>query len=218
MRKETLGLLLVVVLFGFPCGLAAQEQAGQDVLQLPAPQREGGIPLMQALSARHSSREFSDKPLPPQVLSDLLWAAFGINRPDKGGRTAPSPYNRQEIHIYVTRADGFFVYEPKPHVLRRLGTEDVRALTGTQAYVGKTPVNLVYVADVSNIPDSDAPLNLIFLGASTGTIAQNVYLFCASTGLSTVVRGLIDRDRLAQALRLGDNQRVTLAQSVGYPE
>ncbi len=176
------------------------------------------MPLMQALSARHSSREFSVTPLPPQVLSNLLWAAFGINRPEKGGRTAPSPYNRQEIHIYVTTADGFYVYEPKPHALRRLGTDDVRALTGTQPFVGKSPVNLVYVADLSKVQDSDSSLNLIFLGASTGTIAQNVYLYCASAGLSTVVRGLIHRDQLAQALGLRENQRITLAQSVGYPE
>jgi nitroreductase len=218
MRKGTGALVMLVLALSLPCSLAAEEAADGQLVPLPAPQRSGGMPLMQALAARHSSREFSEEPLSSQTLSDLLWAAFGINRPEKGGRTAPSPYNRQEISIYVTTAEGFYVYEPKPHALRRLGTEDVRALTGTQDYVGKAPLNLVYVADLSRVPDSETPLNLIFLGASTGTIAQNVYLFCASAGLSTVVRGLIDREKLGQALALGVDRRITLAQTVGRPK
>ena len=218
MRIERVGLWVLVALLGFPCVSAAQAPSAGELTPLPEPQREGGMALMQALALRHSSREFSSRTLPPQVLSNLLWAAYGINRPETGGRTAPSPYNRQETRIYLTVPDGVFVYEPKSHALRRISNQDIRGLTGTQPYVAEAPLNLVYVADVSKFSDSEAPQTLIFLGASTGTIAQNVYLFCASSGLSTVVRGLIDRDKLSAALGLGDDLRITLAQSIGYPK
>jgi len=191
---------------------------GAETIKLPPPQTAGGMPLMQALQARHSAREFSPRPLPPQVLSDLLWAAQGVNRPETGKRTAPSARDWREIDVYVTQADGVFIYEPNAHALRKVLDRDVRALTGRQDFPAVAPVNLVYVADSRRMADADEAQKAFYSAADTGFIAQNVYLFCASSGLAVVVRGALDKEALAVALGLGPHQRVTLAQTVGYPK
>ena len=188
---------------------------GSDLIKLPAPQTQGGMPLMEALKARHSTREFSSRPLPLQVLSDLLWAADGVSRPESGKRTAPSAKDMREISVYLATADGAYRYEPDTHTLHRVVERDIRAMTGTQDFVGQAPLNLVYVADLSRMDTSEE--NKRFYSATdTGFIAQNVYLFCASAGLATVVRGSVDREALAAALGLTPHQHITLAQSVGY--
>lgn len=189
---------------------------GGDAIKLPAPQVEGGKPLMQALKDRRSTREFSAKTLPPQVLSNLLWAAAGINRPD-GHRTAPSARDWREIDVYVVTVDGAYLYDANAHVLRRMVSGDIRALTGTQDFVAHAPVNLVYVADLHRMRDVGADQKSLYSATDTGFIAQNVYLYCASAGLATVVRGSIDRESLAAAMKLTPNQQIILAQSVGYP-
>jgi SagB-type dehydrogenase family enzyme len=186
-------------------------------VELPAPQTTAGMPLMQALKARHSTREFSSRKLPVQVLSNLLWAAFGVNRPESGKRTAPSAMNWQETDIYVATADGLYVYDPKGNKLDPVLAEDVRAATGTQSYVGEAAVNLVYVADLAKTSRASAEDRALYNGADTGVIAQNVYLFCASEGLGVVVRGSINRSALAKTMKLRPDQKIILAQSVGYP-
>jgi SagB-type dehydrogenase family enzyme len=192
--------------------------ADVKLMDLPAPQTEGGKPLMQALKLRQSAREFGNRMLAPQVLSNLLWAAAGINRPD-GRRTAPTASNRQEIDIYVITADGLYLYEPKGHKLTGLISDDLRALAGTQDYVKTAPVNLVYVADFAKYtPQTTEENKLAYSGADTGYVSQNVYLFCASEGLATVVRAGIDRAALAKAMRLRPEQRIILQQPVGYPK
>ena len=191
---------------------------GAELIPLPPPQTAGGMPLMQALQARHSSREFSPRPLPLQVLSDLLWAAQGVNRPESGKRTAPSARDWREIDVYVTKADGVFIYQPGAHALRKVMDRDLRALTGRQDFPAEAPVNLVYVADSRRMPDSDATQQAFYSAADTGFIAQNVYLYCASSGLAVVVRGALDKEALAVVLGLEPQQRVTLAQTVGYPK
>jgi len=183
---------------------------------LPAPQTDGGRPLMQALKERKSTREFSADKLPPQVLANLLWAGFGVNRPD-GRRTAPSAMNWQEIEIYVVTADGTSVYDAAKNQLLPVAKEDLRSLAGVQAFVATAPVNLVYVADLTKVT-GDAEGRELYTGADTGFIAQNVYLYCASEGLATVVRGSVDREALGKALKLKATQRIMLAQSVGYPK
>jgi SagB-type dehydrogenase family enzyme len=188
---------------------------GTEVIKLPRPQTLGGMPLMQALQARHSSREFSTRGLPPQVLSDLLWAAQGVNRPETGKRTAPSARDWREIDVYVTTPDGVFVYEPNAHALRKVLERDVRALTGRQDFPAVAPLNLVYVADTRRMVDADEQQKVFYSAADTGFIAQNVYLFCASAGLAVVVRGAVDKEALAVALKLGPHQRVILSQTVG---
>jgi SagB-type dehydrogenase family enzyme len=190
---------------------------GPKRIELPAAQTEGGKPLMQALKARRTTRTFSGEPLPQQVLSNLLWAAFGVNRPETGGRTAPSARNWQEIDVYVALGDGLYVYDAKGHALKRVLAQDVRALSGTQSHAGEAPLTLIYVADERRMGMADSETRRVFAAADAGFIAQNVYLFCASEGLGSVVFASIDRDRFAQAAGLRPEQRITLAQSVGYP-
>ena len=186
-------------------------------VQLVPPQMEGGKPLMQALKERATARAFSPEKLPDQVLSNLLWAAFGVNRPD-GRRTAPSASNWQEVDIYVVAANGAFVYEAKTHSLTPVASEDLRALAGTQAFVKDAPVTLVFVADYARMGKATQEQKDFLAPADTGYISQNVYLFCASEGLATGVRASIDKPALAKALKLRPDQKIILAQSVGYPK
>jgi len=192
--------------------------AAQSPVELPKPKMEGGKPLLQALKERQSIREFSNQKLPPQVLSNLLWAASGINRPDSGRRTSPTASNRQELDIYVAMAEGLYVYEPKEHRLQPVSADDVRGATGGQPFVREAPVNLVYVADFTRMGNSSHENKVFYSATDTGFISQNVYLYCASEGLATVVRGSVDRAPLAKAMKLRPEQRIILAQTVGYPK
>jgi len=208
MRKMPLLLCLVM----FSCVSAAQEL---QPIALPQPQMAGGKPLMQALRERTSQREFAPDPLAPQVLSNLLWAAWGINRPESGKRTAPSAMNRQETDVYVALPDALYRYEPKGHRLLPVRKGDLRAQTGGQPFVANAPVNLIYVSHVSGGSAED---RLIWGAAHAGFISENVYLFCASEGLATVVRGMVNREPLAKAMQLGPDDKIILAQTVGYPK
>jgi SagB-type dehydrogenase family enzyme len=194
--------------------------SAQDLkpIQLSQPQMDGGKPLMQALKERKSTRSFSSEKLPVQTLGNLLWAAFGINRPDTGQRTAPSAMNRQEIDIYVATADGLYLYDAKGNALQPVLAEDIRAATGMQSFVKDAPVNLIYVADYARMGGQKDEEKNLYSAADTGFIAQNVYLFCASEGLATVVRGSVDRTALAKLMKLRPEQKVILAQTVGYPK
>jgi SagB-type dehydrogenase family enzyme len=187
-------------------------------VQLLKPQTEGGRPLMQVLKDRSSSRSFSTEKLPLQTLSNLLWAAFGINRPDSGKRTAPSAVNWQEIDVYVATADGLYIYDAKAQQLQPVLSEDIRPKTGRQPFVREAPVNLIYVADFSRMGTASKEDKELYSAADTGFISENVYLFCASEGLATVVRGSIERSLLATAMKLRPDQKIILAQTVGYPE
>lgn len=186
----------------------------QDI-DLPSPRRTGGMPLMEALARRRSSREFDGRALPRQTLSDLLWAAWGYNRPDK--RTAPSSRDKQEIELYVTMQDGLYLYDAEDNRLLMVSDEDLRAMTGTQPFVAKAPLNIIYVCRKQMITDKTPDELIAATYANTGFIAQNVYLFCASESLATVVRAMVDREKLAEAMHLPDHSMVTLVQSVGYP-
>ncbi len=207
MRKSA---FLIVILLVSVCAEAQTLKA----IQLPTPQTSGGRPLMQVLKERQTRREFRSEKLTMQVLSNLLWAAFGINRPD-GRRTAPSAMNWQEIDVYVAVADGLFLYSPEANRLEPVLAKDVRAATGTQAFVATAPVNLIYVADLNKTGRSGTEAEF-FTAADVGFIAENVYLFCASEGLATVVRGSLDRPALAKIMKLAPTQKILLAQSVGY--
>ena len=189
----------------------------QDIIKLPAPQTEGGMPLMQALKERKSGREFSSKKLSQQTLSNLLWAAWGINRPN-GHRTAPSARNLQDIDIYVAMSNGLFLYDAKDYQLKKILNYDIRAATGVQGYVKDAALDLIYVSDLARLKVTDPKAIEFYTGAHTGFIAQNVYLFCASEGLSAVVRGSVNREALAKIMKLRNDQKITLAQSVGYPK
>lgn len=185
-------------------------------IALPQPQLNGGIPLMQALKARKSSREFIDKAIQPQLLSNIMWAAFGVNRVDENKRTAPSAHNRQEIDVYVAMSNGLFRYDAFNHTIVPILKQDIRSLTGKQKFPARAALNLVYVADFSRVKNVPRDAAIEVAAISTGAIVQNVYLFCASEGLATVVRGWIDKTALAKAMGLRADQYILVAQSVGY--
>jgi len=219
-RRKMLGMSLAL---GVTASLKAETQASGQIeltkpqqVQLPKPQIDGGKPLMQALSERKSTRAYKSQKLPDQVLSNLLWAAWGTNRPD-GKRTAPSAMNRQEIDVYVVLAEGAYVYDAKAHALNPVAAGDLRAQAGAQPFVKEAPLNLVYVADTAKMTGGSEQDKPIWYGAAAGFISQNAYLYCASEGLATVVRGMVDRNALAGPLSLRPEQRIVLAQTVGYP-
>jgi SagB-type dehydrogenase family enzyme len=205
-----------MLLFALCLTSLGQAQELQPV-QLPKPQTDGGKPLMQVLRERKSVRAFSSQDLSEQTLSNLLWAACGINRPD-GRRTAPSAMNRQEIDIYVVTAKGAWLYDAKEHLLKPVAAGDLRTLAGTQEWVKEAPVNLIYVADTAKMGGGDEEARTLYSGADVGFIAQNVYLYCASEELATVVRASVDRPALSKALGLRPEQKIILAQTVGHPK
>ena len=186
-------------------------------VQLPPPQTDGGKPFMQVLKQRMSTREFSPKALSSQLLADLLWAGFGINRATNAHRTAPSAMNSQEVDIYVCTADGVQLYDAKANQLRPVATEDIRARTGGQDFVKVAPVALLFVADLSRLVKAKPEDKERFAWIDTGFISQNVYLFCASAGLCSVVHEL-DRGKLGETLKLKAEQRIVIAQAVGFPK
>jgi len=185
---------------------------------LPAPQMQGGMPLMEALKARSSGRSFdSGKMLSDQILSNLLWAGFGVNRPDTGKRTAPSAMNWQELEIYVILAEGAYAYDATGNKLKLVVAKDLRDLAGLQSYVKTAPVNLVYVSDFKKMATNEEGSKLMSWNHA-GYVGQNIYLFCASEGLSTVVRASGNRETMAKALNLRPEQHISMFQSVGYPK
>jgi len=188
------------------------------VFALPAARVERGIPVMQALKLRASAREYSDTALPLPVFADLLWAASGVNRADSGKRTAPSAMNWQEVDVYACTADGVYRYLPKEHAIELVSSNDIRAATGTQPFVKDAAVNLVFVGNLDKVRGSDPARKEAAANVDAAFISENVYLFCASEGLATVVRGSVDRAALGKLLGLGPEQRVLLAQTVGYPK
>ncbi len=185
-------------------------------IALPAPSRAASMSLTTALAARRSERGFAGTPLPLQALSDLLWAANGINRPG-GGRTAPSAHDEREVAIYVALPQGAYRFDPVDHLLRLVAVGDVRRVTGYQDFVDHAPLDLVFVHDAQPQSAIEAAQRTPFAFAAAGAIAQNVYLSCAAQGLACALRGSMDRDAIARALGLTHNQHVLLAQTVGFP-
>lgn len=211
-REANAGILASAVVATGPV-LAAEET---KTIALPPPRGTGGKPLIDALKLRRSTREYSDRTLPPQVLSDLLWAAFGVNRPS-GDRTAPYWRHIMVIDVYAAMADGVWLYDPKRHALVPHSRDDIRAQTGQQDFVGTAPLNLIYVAHGERMQDILPEERRLYASVDAGFIGQNVYLFCASEGLATVFRGAVDTAKLGQTMKLGKDQFVTFAQTVGYP-
>jgi SagB-type dehydrogenase family enzyme len=212
MRIKNFVFLVFILMSAAQAACAAELQA----INLPAPRTEGGIPLMQAFKNRHSGRAYSSKELSLQTLSDLLWAAGGVNRLETGGRTAPTAMDNREIDIYVVRQDGAYRYDPVKNVLQPVAQGDLRSLTGRQVFVGEAAVNLVFVADFRRMKRIGDQRDF-YAAADTGFISQNVYLFCASEGLETVVRGWVNKEDLPRALKLDPDQKIILGQSVGFP-
>jgi nitroreductase len=212
-RQANAGLVSVGILVG-SSGVEAQ---AIKIRRLPPSRATGGKPLVDALKLRRSIREYDARPLASQILSDLLWAAFGVNRPN-GDRTAPYWRHVMVIDIYVALADGVWLYDPKEHHLEQRLEADIRDQTGTQDFVATAPLNMIYVAHGERMQDISPEERRLYASVDTGFIGQNVYLFCASEGLATVFHGSVDTRKLAGTMQLGEGQFVTFAQSVGYPK
>ena len=216
MKKMFLSAAVIV------CFVSTSIAAELNTIKLPLPDTKGGKPLMQCLNERKTNRSITAAKLPIEVLSNLLWAACGINRQESGKRTAPSASNRQEIDVYVAMEEGLFLYNAKAHVLEPALKTDLRKnttmfLQPSRSLVDGAPVQLIYVADYSKMSFyTNAEEKKFYAAADTGFVAQNVYLYCASAGLATVVRGMVDRGALAKDMKLRDKQQVILVQAVGY--
>lgn len=187
-----------------------------ETMHLPQPQKSGGMPLMQALQNRQSQRSFSEKELPLQTLSNLLWAAYGVNRPDDK-RTVPSAMGWNEFDIYLVQPDGWYWYNPQEHSLVKKGDTDLRTLASTQKYGQVAPLNLIYVADYSRMTNAEQEEKSLYAAMDVGFISQNVYLFCASEELATVVRASVNKKDLREKMNLSPEQHIVLGQTAGFP-
>lgn len=210
--KTTLFTLFVLMMAS---GMFAQEK---EIIKLPEPQINKGVPLMQAFKNRASERNFSEREIPLQEMANLLWAANGFNRPEESRRTVPTSQNKQEIEIYLSTKDGLFLYDAKQHALVTIHTKDIRAITGMQGYVAKAPANIIIVADLAKMAGNDIEVKKQTANIDAGFVSQNIYLYCASENMATVVRGSVDREKLAAEMQLGDGFFIVVAQTVGYRE
>ena len=180
-------------------------------LAFPPPDTKGGKPLMQALNERATNRSFTAKPLSDKLLGDLLWAAYGVNRPN-GKRTIPTAQNRQDLEIYVLRSDGAWLYDAPKHSLEQVSSSDLRKLLAGQGFIRDAPVGLVYVTDTQKNGKE------LYAAMHAGSAYQNVGLFCASVGLHNVVRASYDADVLSAGLGLPDSKRILITQTIGWGE
>ncbi|MHC4871730.1 MAG: nitroreductase family protein [Planctomycetota bacterium] len=210
-----LSLSIALILVLTPVNATASE--GKDI-KLPEPQTTGGMPLMQALSERKTSRKFDARVPDNQTISNLLWAACGINRKPQGKRTAPTAMNWQQISVYVSMQKGLYLYDPAANKLIFKMGKDIREATGKQPFVKTAPINLIFVSEQAKMKGADQKKKDFYSATDTGFVSQNVYLYCASAGLATVVRGWLDPVALAKEMGLKEEQKVILAQSVGYPK
>ena len=175
---------------------------------LPKPNTEGGMPLMESIAQRKSHRDMSaNGTVSKQQLSDMLWAAWGITH--EGKRTVATAMNRQELSIYVVTPEGASLYDAAANTLEKVTDADLRPLAGMQKFATDCPLNIVFVTDTDLQPDATMQ------GYAAGAASQNVYLYCASQGLKTVVRASFARDELHKALQLPANKRVIFVQTVG---
>ena len=211
MIRKTISILIFTIM-----SMSHLTAGNEEIIQLVEPQKTGGMPLFEALDNRQSMRSYSQEALSDQDLSNLLWAAIGVNRED-GKRTAPTARNWLQFDIYVIMADGSYLYDAAEHALIRIADEDLREHAGTQSFARTAPVNLIFVSDHDRMTGADRAKRDFNSATDVGFISQNVYLFCASEGLATVVRGMVDREKIHEILQLRPAQHVILGQSVGYP-
>lgn len=197
--------------------LSAAAFAADKVIKLPKPNLNRSGAVMKALSERQSTREYASKALSLADLSDLLWAANGINRSDSGKRTAPSAMNKQDVDVYVVLPEGTYLYDAKKHQLNLVAEGDHRgAVAGGQAFVKTAPVSLVLVSDISRFGDAKSARNQLMGAMDAGIVSQNISLFCSSANLATVPRASMDFDQLKKVLKLKETQMSMMNHPVGY--
>lgn len=209
--KNPVLLLTVCCLFS----LTGRGQEQKEI-KLNTPDKERGVTVMKAFEQRKSDREFANKELSLQDLSDLLWAANGVNRPESGKRTAPSAMNRQDVDIYVCRADGAFLYDAMNSVLKPVSSADLRPFVAdAQAWAATAPVCLVLVSDISKF-GGEGQRQMMTGAIDAGIVSQNIAIFCAGTGLVTIPRMSMNQEKLRSGLKLKDSQQLFLNNPVGY--
>ena len=184
----------------------------QDI-QLPKPLIDGDLKLADAFKNRKTIREFLDKDLSLQEISNILWCANGINREGTNKKTVPTTQGKNEIDVYVFIRTGVYIYLPEQNILKQIFNEDLRSITGKQDFVKNSPLTLIYIADLSKL-GKDNSQTIISASLDTGFIGQSVYLYCAAKGLATGVRAYIDKDLIKEKLKLNENKAVILAQSI----
>ncbi len=197
------------------CMLSGAYAQTLSPIQLKAPEKKAGLSVMETLANRHSTREFSNKNLTLQELSNLLWAANGINRPEKGMRTAPSAMNAQEVDVYVCMEEGAFLYDAKSNQLQPVIQEDLRGLGGKQTFVKNAPVVLLMVSDLSKLPGGNSEQTKLMAAIDAGIVSQNISIACSGLGLITVPRASMDKEALAQKLKLKSTQLLLMNNPVG---
>lgn len=199
-------------------GLAGLNAQGLKVIKLDAPDKTRGTAVMKALADRHSERAFTNKPLSHKDLSDLLWAANGINRPD-GKRTAASAMNKQDVDVYVILPEGAYLYDAAASELKPVAAGDHRGLiAGGQAFVKQAPLCLLIVSDYARFGNGDTEKSKLFGAFDAGLVSQNVAIFCSACGLATVPRASMDSESLRKVLRLSATQLPVINHPVGYPK
>ena len=186
-------------------------------IKLPAPNTSGGQPIMDVLKNRVSKREFLAKEFSLQQLSDLLWAADGINRPESGKRTAPTARNWLDVDLYIVTHQGIYFYQPTDFVLKLIKSGDYMKETGKQDFVADAPLNIIIVSNTRKMENVPQENKALYAGIHAGSVSQNIYLYCTSFGLNTVTRRALDVDALAKIMGLSPDQMIVLAQTVGFP-
>jgi SagB-type dehydrogenase family enzyme len=221
MKKSILSAFLPAALLALPI-LTYGGAQDLKMIKLDAPDKTRGLPVMEALSVKASVRDWSGKDLSLQDLSDLLWAADGINRPD-GKRTASSAMNAQDVDIYAFMKDGVYLYDAKAHALVPVLAGDHRAeilparpAGGPGGAATLAPIQLILVSDISRFARGEMATKLEWAAIDTGIVSQNISIFCAGTGLATRPRASMDRAKIKELLKLSDTQLPLLNHPVGY--
>lgn len=215
MKTNMLRRIITVALIG---GFAVAALAGAEPkpIALPAPVMKGGKPLLEAIHDRKSTKAFSNKGITTETLSNILWAAYGVNRPETSGRTVPSAMHSYEIDVYVLMASGAYIYDAKQHALTLVTGADLRGQAGAKGAMAGAPLSLLYVSDGARLTQSAKAKQSVYGAVHSGFIGQNVYLYCASEGLGAVFREGADRKALTQSLKLRKDQEIVFTQTVGY--
>lgn len=229
MKRACLAVLLLAALVLGPVSSWGQPQ-DLKTIKLNDPSKTRGLPVMQAFALRASVREWSDKDISLQELSDLLWAGNGVNRPN-GKRTAPSAMNAQDIDIYVFMKDGAYLYDVAAHALKMIVVGDHRSKVtmrpggpgakpmskpGPAGPPTQAPVLLILISDISRFQRGETAGKLETAGLDAGIVAENVALFCAGTGLATRPRATMDKAKIKELLKLSETQYPFLNMPVGY--
>lgn len=198
-------------------GQYKQDPTQTSEIKLPPPQKGGGKPFLNCINLRKTIRDIDPKELPSQILSDLLWCACGVNRPESGRRTIASAKNWQIVKVIVVLPNGAYWYNEKQHILQLITAKDIRKLISTQEYAQKAYLNVIFVADFSKFPQElSEDTKLLYSAYEVGAISQNIYLYCASADLATVVRASFNKEELTKELSLAEHFKILLVQTVGY--